>query len=167
MAHGPRYRVAFRRRREGRTDYRTRLALVKSGEPRLVVRKSHRTITVQFIDFDEKGDVIRAAATSKDLAQHGWTTSTGATPAAYLTGLLAAKRAKSKGISRAVLDIGRNEPTKGGRLFAALKGVLDGGIQVPHSKEVLPDEKRLAGGHLADAPVDLFKKVQASLKGGA
>ncbi len=167
MADGPRFRVGRRRRREGKTDYRTRLALVKSGQPRLVVRKSHRTITVQFIDFHEKGDIVRAGATSQDLAQHGWTKSTGATPAAYLTGLLAAKRAKSKGVDRAILDIGRNEPTKGGRLFAALKGVIDGGIQVPHSKDVLPAESRLSGEHLTDAPVALFKKIQATLKAGA
>src|SRR5688500_152312 len=113
MADGPRFRVSFRRRREGKTDYRTRLALVKSGAPRLVVSKSHRTITVPFIESDEKGDVTRAAATSKDLVQHGWTASPAATPAAYLTGLLAAKRAKGKGVESAVLDLGRNEPTKG------------------------------------------------------
>jgi large subunit ribosomal protein L18 len=167
MAHGPRYRVAFRRRREGLTDYKKRLGLIKSRKTRLVVRKSNRTITVQFVDFDVKGDIIRAAATSQDLEAHGWTHSTAATPAAYLTGLLAAKRAKAKGIEEAVLDIGRAEPIPGGRLFAALKGVVDGGIEVPHDESVLPDEKRLQGDHLADAPVAQFTKVVTTIKGGA
>lgn len=166
MGQGPRYRVPFRRRREGRTDYRDRLALIKSGAPRLVVRKGLRTITVQFVEFHEKGDVVRAAATSRELAQHGWTHSGSATPAAYLTGLLAARRAKGKGVARAVLDIGHHEPTKGSRVFAALKGVLDGGVQVPHSDEVLPDEKRLQGAHLPGAPVADFQKVKSALAGG-
>src|SRR2546425_1171801 len=38
MADGPRYSVPFRRRREGRTDYKLRRALVRSGKPRAVVR---------------------------------------------------------------------------------------------------------------------------------
>lgn len=166
MGEGPRYRTPFRRRREGKTDYRKRLGLVKSGKPRLVVRRSSRTITVQFVDFGEQGDVVRAAATSRELGAKGWTHSTAATPAAYLTGLLAAQRAKKAGIEEAVLDIGRQEPTPGGRLFAALKGVLDGGVDVPHDEEVLPDENRLQGQHLEDAPVALFKKVQATIQGG-
>ncbi|EQD30588.1 50S ribosomal protein L18P, partial [mine drainage metagenome] len=37
MSTGPRYRVAFRRRREGKTDYRARLRLLKSDRPRAVV----------------------------------------------------------------------------------------------------------------------------------
>lgn len=167
MGDGPRYRVAFRRRREGRTDYRTRLALVKSRKTRVVVRRGSRTITVQFIDYDEKGDLVRAAATSHDLEAHGWTNSTTATPAAYLTGLLAGSRAKAKGIEEAVLDLGRAAPVKGGRLFAALKGVLDAGIDVPHDEKVLPDAKRLTGEHLTDAPVAQFKKTQSQIQGGS
>lgn len=167
MGTGPRYRVGLRRRREGRTDYRKRLALIKGRTTRLVVRKSLRTITVQFVDFGENGDIVRAAATSQDLESQGWTHSTSATPAAYLTGLLAAKRAKAKGIEEAVLDLGRNEPIPGGRIFAALKGVLDGGVDVPHDEDVLPDEKRIKGEHLTDAPVAQFTKVASTIKGGA
>jgi large subunit ribosomal protein L18 len=167
MGDGPRYRVGFRRRREGKTDYRKRLGLIKSRKTRLVVRKSNRTITVQFVDFDVKGDLVRAGATSQDLEAQGWTHSTTATPAAYLTGLLAAKRAKAKGIDEAILDLGRNEPIPGGRIFAALKGVLDAGIDVPHSEDVLPDEKRIRGEHLTDAPVAQFTKVATTIKGGA
>lgn len=167
MGDGPRYRVGFRRRREGKTDYAKRLGLIKSRKTRLVVRKSNRTITVQFVDFDVKGDLVRAGATSQDLEAQGWTHSTTATPAAYLTGLLAAKRAKAKGIEEAILDLGRAVPSPGGRIYAALKGVVDGGIEVPHDESVLPDEKRVKGEHLTDAPVALFTKVATSIKGGA
>ncbi len=38
MADGPRYRVNFRRRREGRTDYRQRQRLLRARVPRAVVR---------------------------------------------------------------------------------------------------------------------------------
>lgn len=166
MGKGPRFRVAFRRRREGLTDYRKRRNLLQGRATRLVVRRSHRAITVQFVDFEEKGDVVRAAATSRELSKLGWTHSTAATPAAYLTGLLAAGRAKKQGIQNAVLDLGRHEPTRGGRIFAVLKGVVDAGIEVPHDKAVLPDAKRLSGAHLPDAPVDDFKRVSSALQGG-
>src|SRR5688572_29691307 len=125
---GPRYKPAFRRRRTGQTDFTKRLALLKGRTTRLVVRRSNRAVTVQFVDFDPTGDVVRATATSRDLVAHGWDSSLASTPAAYLTGLLAGRRAKKAGVSWAVLDIGRQEPVAGGRLFAALKGVLDAGV---------------------------------------
>ncbi len=40
MAMDARHRVSFRRRREGKTDYRARLALIKSNLPRAVVRRT-------------------------------------------------------------------------------------------------------------------------------
>ena len=46
MSQGPRYRIKLRRRREGRTDYRHRLALLKSGETRIAVRRSLKNIRV-------------------------------------------------------------------------------------------------------------------------
>ena len=51
MATGPRHKVPFRRRREGRTDYRHRAALLRSGVPRAVVRKSNKGMSVQFIEY--------------------------------------------------------------------------------------------------------------------
>lgn len=151
MSTGPRTRVPFRRRREGRTDYRRRLALLRSGETRLVVRKTNTNIIVQFVDWDANGDAVKATAVAHELKKLGWgeATSTKNTPAAYLTGLLAGKRAKDAGIESAVLDIGRSAPTKGSRVFAALKGVLDAGIEVPHGgEEIYPSEERLNGTRL-------------------
>ena len=65
MATGPRYNVAFRRRRETRTDYYVRKKLLRSGETRAIVRRSNKNITIQFADFDMGGDLVVASATSR------------------------------------------------------------------------------------------------------
>lgn len=148
MGQGPRYRVAFRRRREGKTDYRRRLALLKSGETRVVVRRTLGNVIVQFVNYDEMGDQIVAQAEARELPALGWAGYTSNTPAAYLTGVLAAKRAKDAGVGESILDIGMQVPHKGGNLFAALQGVIDGGVQVPHNPDVLPVEERLTGAHV-------------------
>ena len=149
MATSPRTRVPFRRRREGRTNYRTRLALLKSQETRLVVRRTNGNVIVQFVDWTQTGDAVKATAVAQELKKMGWEGSAKNTPAAYLTGLLAGKRAAQAGVESAVLDIGRHTPTKGSRVFAALKGVLDAGIDVPHGGEdIYPSEERLSGAFL-------------------
>jgi large subunit ribosomal protein L18 len=161
MANGPRYAVKFRRRREGKTDYRKRLALLKSHQTRLVVRRTNTRTIVQFIDFKKEGDVVRAAATSVELKKHGWVSTHANTPSSYLTGLLAARRAVKAGVAAAVLDVGLSKPVKGGGVFAALKGAIDGGVQVPHAEDILPKGDRLSGKHikgLAQAPFDAAKK---------
>ncbi len=149
MARGPRYKVPFRRRREGKTNYRKRLKLLLSGLPRLVVRGSLKHFTAQFIEARVGGDVVLASAHSSELKKYGWKAPCGNLPAAYLTGLLAGIRAVKKGIAKAVLDIGLHRPTKGARVFAALQGALDAGVEVPHGEGILPSEDRLRGEHIA------------------
>ncbi|HYM39905.1 MAG TPA: 50S ribosomal protein L18 [Thermoplasmata archaeon] len=163
-AQGPHFRVAFRRRREGKTDYRRRQRLLRSAMPRAVVRKTLNQTLVQIVEADAAGDRVLAAAQSLDLKEHGWSVGTGNVPAAYLTGYLAGKRAVAKGIKAAVLDIGLQEPTRGGRVFAALQGLLDAGMQVPHSKEILPTKARVRGEHIGDAVVKSFEAVKAKLE---
>ena len=164
MRHGASMRVPLRRRREGRTDYRRRLNLLRSGKARAVVRKSLKHITIQFADIATPGDRVRAAAMSGELKEYGWTAPTGNLPAAYLTGLLAGKRAAGQGITEAVLDLGRQVPSKGGRLFAALQGILDAGVTVPHSKEVLPPPNRLSGEHLPAGTSAMYQEVKSKLE---
>ena len=165
MSTGPKYRVPFRRRREGRTDYRHRAALLKSGTARVVVRRSNKNMRVQFIKYDPKGDSIVASAVSTDLEEHGWTGSGKSTPGAYLTGLLAGKRAKEKGVAEAVLDIGLREPTKGAAVFAALKGVLDAGVEVPHSDKMLPPQDRITGKHMREGTPAMFETAKGKIGG--
>lgn len=151
MAKGPRYYVPFRRRKEGKTDYKARKALLLSGKPRLVARGSLKNMVVQIIVAKAYGDEVMVSAHSRKLTRRcGWKAPRGNIPAAYLTGLLCGLKAKAKGVKEAVLDIGLNSPTKGGRVFAALKGVLDAGVDVPHSEEKLPEKGRLEGQHIAE-----------------
>jgi len=140
----------LRRRKEGRTDYGKRLALLKSGKDRLVVRVLTRQVVAQVISYKEKGDVIKAAATSLELRKYGWTGATGNAPAAYLTGMLIGYEAKSKGIGECVFDIGLHTPVKGSNVFAALKGAVDAGLAVPHSPECFPTEGRITGKSFAE-----------------
>lgn len=148
MANGPLYRVPFRRRREGRTDYRTRLALVKGGEPRVVVRKSLNNLTVQVVRYNEKGDEVVAEAQARELKELGWTGHSGNTSAAYLTGLLAGKRAKEAGVTAGILDIGLQAPVRGSGIFAALAGALEAGLEIPHGEGILPDDGRIRAEHI-------------------
>jgi large subunit ribosomal protein L18 len=168
MAHGAKYRVPYRRRREGRTDYKRRLALLKSRQPRVVVRRSLTNVRVQFIGYTEQGDKVLASADGRELAKLGLQGTSGKSiPAAYLTGVLAGKRAKDAGLTQAVLDIGRNPPTKGGRVFAALAGVVEAGIEVPHGEDMLPEEDRLSGEHIEGFDSGAVDTVKSKILGGA
>jgi large subunit ribosomal protein L18 len=151
MATGPRYRVPFRRRREGKTNYRSRRALVLSGVPRLVVRLTTSHAIVQVIEAEAVGDKVLVSAHSRELAKtYGWVGNCGNIPSAYLTGLLCGFKAAANGVDKAFLDIGLHIPSKGTRIFAALKGAVDAGVEVPHSDDIVPDEDRLSGKHIAD-----------------
>jgi large subunit ribosomal protein L18 len=167
MSRGPRFRVHFRRRREGRTDYRVRLKLLKSGRPRAVVRLSERRVRVSVVEFDPAGDRVLATADSGELGRIEFpTTCLATTPAAYLTAYLAGLRAKAGGRAEAVLDLGVRRPTAGGRLAAALKGLLDSGVAIPHGEGGFPSADRLEGSHLPrklPQPLDAYRQKLASL----
>ncbi len=169
MSTGPRYRVPFRRRREGKTDYRVRLRLLKSGGPRVVVRISDRRVRVAIVRFDPIGDRVVASADSTELATLDFPAkSLSSTPATYLTAYLAGLRAKSEGTTAAVLDTGLRRPSAGGRLSAALKGLLDAGLEVPHGGEGFPSADRLNGTHLPSrlpVPMESYKLKLPGLLG--
>jgi len=151
MGRGPRYKVPWRRRREGKTNYYKRIKLVLSGKPRFVVRRTNKYIIVQVAEAKIEGDRIIAAAHSRELVKlYGWKAGTKNTSAAYLTGFLAGLRAIKAGIKEAVLDIGLARPQRGSRVFSALKGGLDAGLYIPHSEEVFPSEERIKGFHIAE-----------------
>ena len=149
MAKNSSYRVHLRRRREGKTDYQARKALVTSRKPRLVTRASLKNVEVQIIIAKPHGDLVLAAANSRELIKtYRWKAPTGNIPAAYLTGLLCGLKAKAAGIKEAILDIGLVSPTKGSKIFAVLSGVVDAGVAVPHSEEKIVKE-RMKGEHIA------------------
>ncbi|EMR73119.1 ribosomal protein L18 [Thaumarchaeota archaeon SCGC AB-539-E09] len=150
MAKGPRYRVPYRRRREAKTDYAARRILATSEKPRLVVRPSDRNITIQLMESKIIGDIIITQAHSSELKKYGWKGGLKNTPAAYLLGFLAGRRAVIKEIVSANLDLGLKRPTKGSKIFAAVKGALDAGLKVPCNLDILPDSERIEGRTIAE-----------------
>ncbi len=159
------YKIKFRRRRERKTDYKARLSLLKSFLPRIVIRKTNRYIIAQLVESKEAQDFVLCTANSKDLLKQGWPekyrSSLKSLPAAYLTGMLLARMLKEKKIKleKAVIDLGIGRATKGSRLFACVKGLVDAGINLPHSKEIFPDESRIYGRHMKkETPIGDIKE---------
>lgn len=163
--------VPYKRKLEGRTDYRKRLALVKSGMPRLVIRKSLNNIIVQVVNYETKGDKVIVSAHSNELAKLGWKGRKRNLPAAYLVGLLCGKKAKEKNVSKAILDMGLYTSVKGSVVYAALKGAVDAGLEVPHDEAVIPPEDRLKGKHIKGKDIEpefeAVKKNILAVKNGS
>ncbi len=146
-ARGPLYDVHFRRRRQGRTNYAKRLALLKSGSLRLVIRKSARAVLVQLVEFIPQGDRVICSASTRDLAVFGFTGKRNV-PSAYLVGFLIGKKALAKGVKKFIADFGLHTASKGGVLFAVTKGALDAGLESSVDAEMFPSQKRLKGEHV-------------------
>lgn len=142
--------VPYRRKREGRTNYKKRLAMLKSRTPRLVIRKTNRQIILQIVEYSPKGDKIFCAVQSSSLKKLGWSQSFSSIPAAYLAGKLLSSKAKEKkhNFQELIVDIGLHTPVKGNRLYSAVKGVVDGGLKVNCSEEIFPKEDRMHGKHI-------------------
>jgi large subunit ribosomal protein L18 len=97
---------------------------------------------------EQMGDKTLLTVKSQELKSFGFTSSLGNLPAAYLTGLLFGKKMLALGIEEGVADIGLHASTKGNRIYAAIKGVVDAGVDVPHGAEIFPDEERIRGEHI-------------------
>ncbi|MCR8432865.1 MAG: 50S ribosomal protein L18 [Crenarchaeota archaeon] len=147
---GKAYKVPWRRRREGKTDYRARYKMLLSRKIRAVVRKSLRNVIVQFAEGAILGDRTLSYTHSSELRRYGWKYSCGNVPAAYLTGFLAGLKARKANINEAILDIGPQRSTRGNRLYAALKGLIDSGVQIPYDPDILPSAERIVGKHIAE-----------------
>ncbi len=160
-----RYAVQFRRKRELRTDYRKRAAMLLSGKPRIVVRKTLRQIIIQVAEMTGKGDKIIVSTDSNALRKHGWNQGMNICTA-YLTGYMAGIKATHKGVKEGVLDIGKQVHVKGGRIYAALKGMVDAGLSINHDSTVFPRQERLAGTHMKKQnTAQEIESVKTRLKG--
>ncbi|MBU0761945.1 MAG: 50S ribosomal protein L18 [Candidatus Altiarchaeota archaeon] len=149
MATGTTYSVKFRRKRQQKTNYKRRLNLLKSGKIRFVVRVSNKNIIAQLVEYSEEGDRIMSHVNSQVLKTMGWGYSTSNTSAAYLTGILCGVKGKEKGVSEAILDIGRHPHVKGSKIYGCLKGLIDSGIAIDCDEEILPDGDRINGKTIA------------------
>jgi len=120
--------------------------MLKSGKPRLVVRKSNRYIIAQVVESDIAQDKVLVRASSKDLLAKGWPKekagSLKSMAAAYLTGLLLAKQLKIN-VKEVIFDAGLYRTVHGSRIFATLKGAIDGGLNIPHKEDALPSMERI------------------------
>ena len=154
------YTVQQRRKREEKTNYRRRLKLLSSQKPRLIVRKYSKMILLQVIEFSPKGDKVICAFNSTQLDKFGWTGNKGNIPAAYLTGLHLAKKCPTKEV---VVDIGAQHSSKGNVIYAAIKGAIDGGLELNCSAEMFPTEDRITGQHTTTK--DLFSQVKPKIVG--
>ncbi|MBN1681947.1 50S ribosomal protein L18 [Candidatus Bathyarchaeota archaeon] len=151
MAKGPRYRVPYRRRRENKTDYQARRILATSDSPRFVVRISNKSIIVQVIQSEIKGDFVLTEVTSKELTEkYGWKANGKSIQAAYLLGLISGYKAIENNILKANLDIGLKRPTIGSKVFAVVKGALDSGLEIPCDSDIIPNSERISGADLSN-----------------
>ncbi len=153
----------FRRKREGKTNYKKRLSLLKSGKPRLVIRRSNTALTLQLVTYHPDGDRVLLTLNSKVLRKHGWSGSVKNLPAAYATGVLFGRRARELKVEEAIVDLGFHQHRAGTRIYAAVKGVVDGGLAVPVSESVFPPPERLAGAHLSTDVAPLLQKLNIEL----
>jgi len=142
----------------------------KTPKYRFVVRVTNRDVITQIISADLTHDVVLAAAYSHELARYGIKLGLTNYAAAYATGLLLARRVNAKfnlkyegntnvdgsdynveadeeGAApfKALLDVGLARTTSGARVFGALKGACDGGLDVPHNDHRFPGSKREGG----------------------
>ena len=112
----------------------------------ITVNITNENTQVQVLKPGMTGDKVIASAHSRYLLEKGWQGSRKNIPAAYLTGYVAGKKALGKGAKDAILYTGTRKYTQ--RMAAALKGVIDAGIQVPADTETFPPDERINGEHL-------------------
>lgn len=152
-----RYTVEFRRKREQKTNYNSRMKLLSSQKPRLVVRKSIANVSAQIVTYGEKGDKVVVSANTRELRKLGWKYHGGNTPSAYLVGLLIAKKAFAKKIKEAILDIGPHKSNKECSVYAVVKGAITAGLKIPHNDKILPSDSRIKGETIANYAKELSK----------
>lgn len=151
-----------RRRKQAKTDYKSRFALLKSEKPRLVVRKTNKYIIAQLVESETAQDKVIAKVSSRDLLQKGWPKekegSLKSLVGAYLTGFLLAKKLKRKP-TEVILDSGLQRNVKGSRIYATLKGAVDAGLNVIHDQSSLPSDERLKSNEKTADLIKLREKL--------
>jgi large subunit ribosomal protein L5e len=143
---------------------------------RFCVRITNKDIICQIFSADLTHDTCIAAAYSHELKRYGLKVGLTNYAAAYCTGLLLARRINKKfdldfeGVEEAdgeefhveaddegrapfkcLLDVGLKRTTTGARIFGALKGACDGGLDIPHNERRFPGSEKSSGEITADA----------------
>ena len=149
-----------RRREEYKTDYKKRFALLKSGLPRIIFRKTNRYLIAQYVKSNEAQDKIVFGIDSKELLKYGWPEkeSIKSISASYLIGYLIGKKILLKKLEKPILDFGMARVLHKTGVYAFIKGLIDSGIKIECNKENFPDETRIKGEHLKNKiPFDEIK----------
>jgi len=157
------YSVILRRLREEKTNYKKRKLMLMSRADFITVQISNENTLVQIHKPQFAGDKVIASAHSRFLISKGWKGSRKNVPAAYLTGYMAGKKALASGTTSAILYSGTRRYTQ--RMAAALKGVIDAGLEIPASEETLPAEERINGEHLKVK--NDISKIKSAIDSGA
>jgi large subunit ribosomal protein L18 len=122
---------------------------------------------VQVVESFEAQDKITFGITSKALLDYGWDSklagSLKSISAAYLTGFLAAKKIKD---GEFIIDIGMALNKKGGRIYAIIAGLIEGGLKIRANEEVLPPKERLMAEHQSEEVQKAIKTVMAKIDSG-
>jgi large subunit ribosomal protein L18 len=140
------YSKILRRLREEKTNYKKRGTMLMGKRDFITVNITNENTQVQILTPGMTGDKVVASAHSRYLLQKGWKGSRKSVPAAYLTGYLAGKKAIGKGAKGAIMYTGTRRFTQ--RMAAALKGIIDAGLEVPADPETFPADERINGEHL-------------------
>merc|ERR1712110_68709 len=144
---------------------------------RMIVRSSNTDVTCQIAYARLEGDIVICAAYSHELPRYGVKVGLTNYAASYCTGLLLARRILQKfkldsvyegntnidgsmyavednddgpGAFRACLDVGLARTTTGAKIFGAMKGAADGGLDIPHSEKRFPGYDKEAGEFSAE-----------------
>ena len=140
------YSKILRRLREEKTNYKKRGTMLMGKRDFITVNITNENTQVQILKPNMTGDVVVSSAHSRYLLEKGWKGSRKSVSAAYLTGYLAGKKALGQGAKDAILYTGTKKYTQ--RMAAALKGVIDAGVQVPADDDTFPSDERINGEHL-------------------
>jgi len=157
----------------------------KTPKYRFVVRFTNKDIVCQIIAADLTHDVVLAAAYAHELPRFGVKLGLTNFAAAYCTGLLLARRVNAKynlkheGTAevngeefhveaeeggprpfKALLDVGLARTTTGSKVFGALKGAADGGLDIPHNDRRFPGTKK-ENGEFTPSPETVRKYIFA------
>ena len=160
-------RTQKKRKKQKKTDYKARMALLKSEMLRIVVRKTNKYIIIQAVETHQAQDKIFAGINSKELMKKGWDKkykgSLKSVPAAYLTGLMLAEKIKNK---KFILDIGLALHSPKNRIYSAVKGLVDGGVDIRADKNIFPSQERIIGEHLKQELKLMISKVKSNIENG-
>jgi len=142
---------------------------------RFVVRISNRDIVCQVFSSDMTHDVCIASAYAHELKRYGIKLGLTNYAAAYAVGLLLARRVneklkldyvgqeeidgedfnveadpEGKRPFKAFLDVGLARTSTGAKIFGALKGACDGGLDIPHNDRRFPGTTKSGKDYTAD-----------------